>query len=304
MKKVFLSGLMIAGCTAAMAQPVISSANFDVNEPVTWKAVSGSLAPGASGANVTWDFSGLGSSNANTQIGGNCPGDTACNPFPAANRYVKVQTPYVTYSLMTISASGIEQIGTNNSIAVTRYTDPLTLYKFPMTYNQSYTDRFVYSAANRGTFTSLADGYGTLITPSATYTNTLRRKSVQYDTAIVGTLVSASVITTYSWVKGGVKHPLMTITITELPGQAPQTFTLYSSTLPTAIGTATPLDALITIYPNPAANSNIEINSSHCKVKAIKVADITGKVIYYKNTESGNTGNFLIPLKTFYRRYT
>jgi hypothetical protein len=97
------------------------------------------------------------------------------------------------------------------------YSNPETIKQFPATYNSTLNDNFSGLATitfgpatvniyRSGTYSYLVDAYGTLITPAATYPNTLRVKIHQYITdsmvysgVPLPTQLVHNISTTYFW---------------------------------------------------------------------------------------------------------
>jgi hypothetical protein len=183
MKKIFTIGILLCALVN-VAQPVILNGN---NVPAIGfnagiQSVSGAGSPGAGGANLTWDFS---SFSVNT-MGVVAIVDPALTPytttFPQANFCSKI-TPTGSstsiYSYEKISSTLWEAIATNYSGPGTGkdYTPNFeSNLKFPFSYGETFTDYFQSTTSAQYPVDITYDAYGTLITPSATYTNVVRIK--------------------------------------------------------------------------------------------------------------------------------
>ncbi|WP_265131055.1 hypothetical protein [Chryseobacterium oranimense] len=189
MKKLYFT-LLIFIIAKLGAQPVISAAHAVQPGPLTFYALDftqlGSLTPGPSGANVSWDFSQYTSATTINQVRYDCPGGNSnCSDanFPMANKMVSSgggSYAYFEYASNELSTLGTKS--TNSGITTySVYTNPSTELKFPVTYLQTFTDSWVShsipaSVTETGTHTVTVDAYGTLKTALGTFPNTLRVK--------------------------------------------------------------------------------------------------------------------------------
>src|SRR5688572_22728029 len=167
----------------AKAQPTLTAANFG---PVLGDHFSSKMGnymqPGNSGANQTWNFSGLAATATMTTD----YVSRAAAPFqsnvPAATLASKSSGN--DYEYITTTPTGIKTYGAYSAaqnVFVT-YSDPIEI-ALPKTYNSSSTDTYkaTYTAntmnfLRKGSMTITYDGYGTVITPAGTYNNVIRLK--------------------------------------------------------------------------------------------------------------------------------
>ncbi len=181
---VLLSALLIAATAAlprqAGAQPTIDQGNFAALPGEAFVLNNSAwMDPGASGADVTWDFSGLviGSTFTETYV------DPASTPeaasFPTATLALVAGAGYRYRSFDANGGYYLGQaLGAGSSMVV--YSDPEVTFQFPCTYATQWVDDLfgAYPPLNlvylTGTITAEADGYGTLILPYDTFTNVLR----------------------------------------------------------------------------------------------------------------------------------
>lgn len=219
-----LLSILIAGLHA---QPVATSANDPTpGSTFHYNYVDSSTAqPGGSGANQTWNFSGLVPNGlihtdewllpASTPYAANFPGtnlvqmttDTGGNTIYL---YHNATTAMTELKGMGFSFSGTPYIST--------YSDPQIIRQYPATFNSALSDNFFASAMitqgpvtinfyRYGNYSYLVDGYGSLITPVGSYPNTLRVKINQEMTdsmVYAGIPLPAQIIqhysTTYFWI--------------------------------------------------------------------------------------------------------
>ena len=169
--------------TASGVTPVIGDA-FKVKYATT----TAFNIPTAGGANVTWDYSKIvdsifvQTSNYISPVGlpktDSFPGATIA-AYDAANSLVAYLNP----TSSSLGLMGEYFFGANSSF--NRFSPQRTLYFFPSTYLNSYTDSFTYINPSFtagftviGYDTLLIDGYGTLKLPNGSYDNVLRQKIV------------------------------------------------------------------------------------------------------------------------------
>lgn len=192
MKKInFL--LIITVGMMAYAQPTVTRSAIDrINIPTTFRSgdvTSTSITAGAAGANVTWDFSAYTAANPVTATTNICPGQTNCFRFPTANRITNpIALDTYDFNIMTDTEATMvgSYFGPSLGNGTVTYTDPLIMYKFPITYQQQFNETYQFNTVSGAGNTSeagqesfIADGYGTVITPTGTYTNVLRVKRMR-----------------------------------------------------------------------------------------------------------------------------
>lgn len=142
---------------------------------------------GLTGANQTWDFSGLTQQAVNGEYYYNWhdPQDT-----PHGDRYpdafLAASTPDTQFVYYTFDGTTLELVGAVAEVPVfgtafSDYENNETETVFPLELGSSWSDEFNgdnvaggFSAPFNGTVSGEADGYGTLILPNGTYTNVVR----------------------------------------------------------------------------------------------------------------------------------
>ncbi|MBC7641108.1 MAG: T9SS type A sorting domain-containing protein [Flavobacterium sp.] len=106
-----------------------------------------------------------------------------------------------------------------------QFSSPDIIYNFPINFGNTDTSTSGYTTSiptlyyqNRVvTRTNIVDGWGTVITPNGTYTNTLRIKSniVQNDTTAIGSIGLPRIIRTsreLKWLDTSKKYPILIVT--------------------------------------------------------------------------------------------
>lgn len=247
--RLFLLLLFLPFCSTAQFT-LDASYNFDVGDSYTQHindSLSG-LQPGPSGANVTWDFSTYGTTSTapvNLQAANN-------NSYPNADVYFSQSG---TQSFFSTSNQALGFYGSSSSFGSLIYTNPEEQVRYPMSYGDSYTD---YKEGNNivagqvqditGTITVRADGYGTLITPAATYNNALRLQLIRKDSfRSQGQVTSTVTDTFYYWYAANIDF-----TVATLFGSGQQRVFNYIEAQ--ATNTLEAQAQALRLYPNPAAS--------------------------------------------------
>ncbi len=166
--------------TASTNNPV-SGDNFILNS-----CNSSGVALGAGGAGVTWDYHTLIITHSMPYDFVTCTSTPYCDSFAGSNLTAILDTGTLTkYVYFTTNASLFEDLGEHLPGGYLYNYKPQLINKYPIVYNTSYMDTninyFSHASGYTITYESVSiDGYGTLILPSGTYTNVLRRYSKSY----------------------------------------------------------------------------------------------------------------------------
>lgn len=190
----FLSAVSLFGM-AVNAQPVIQASDFypSIGDSYTINE-SNYINPGPNGNNVTWDFSGL-TSNASSTLNILAPDPT----FPNTTHNFELVGQINTHLKLTPQAFELVAEVTPNEII--NYSDPITIFQFPMTVGDMYTDTFDgifdqggFTIQRYGTIEVEVDGYGTIITPAGTFNNVLRIHSIRtVNDNFQGTVITSTI---------------------------------------------------------------------------------------------------------------
>ncbi|RYZ33470.1 MAG: T9SS type A sorting domain-containing protein, partial [Sphingobacteriales bacterium] len=219
-----------------------------------------------------------------------CPGDADCGTFPGANQVIGVSTSAKVFYAKT--ATSMEQHGELSSGNIT-YANPMKVMQFPMTFNQTFTDAYSSSGnggSKNGTITSTIDGYGTLKTPTGTYTNVLRQKVVDQATVVNAGGTMNMTITQYYWFVAGIHHHVMALLITEITGMPVQVPTSYVTTYTTktngggnvGIDEAELLASKVFVFPNPASD-RISVKANGLNIRSIDLYNVMGQKVLHKS---------------------
>ncbi len=258
--------------------------------------------PGAAGAGVTWDFSGITTSGTLNEYSFVDPSTTGhAAEFPGANVASEADGNYVYFK---ISPSEYTLFGVWVPTTTIYYSDPEELYVFPMTYGTTNSDDLYSEFYSGGDFIRSgsnelnADGYGTLILPSGTYTNVLRVKIEQdYSDEFVGLPFTFIYnFDLYYWFKEGVKGPLFQyfyqdINSAGIPSVV-ENYAINNDVDITSINDD-PSSILLNIFPNPA-NEYINISvATNVLLLTAELFDVTGKKVI-ENTVIASGNNVTI----------
>lgn len=288
MKKV-LPFLFSGIAVGALAQPTIQAGDFNPTIGQSFSIHRGDyVSPGSGGNNVTWDMSSMNSASViTTNV------EAANAGFPGTT--VTLNTVGETQLYLELSSSQYAIHGFYNSPnnLLFDYSDPSVLYEFPLSMSTNFTDDFVctytvngFQFERSGSQTVTADGYGTLITPSGTFTDVLRVHIVQDYSDFNSTIGSYDYLADiYVWMKAGYHNELASVsTLTSDLGNS--SYGLYLDA-PTNSISESEMEA-IRVFPNPVKDQ-LYIDHGDVEIDFIRLTDLNGKEIdveYTKTTGS------------------
>ena len=252
---------------------------------------------GNPGASQTWNYASL-ISTAKTQV------DSFLMPsatpyggtFPTAQIAVHQVAPNTDYYVYYHDdGSEYQRIG-NVQPDVVIYSNPANEFPYPVSYGSGFNDTYYSTYTNvssgftvdmAGTTALIADGAGTLILPSGTYSNILRVKGTrdEHDTIFsIPTVYYHILVTYYDYYQAFLYYPLLSITITDaIPSFGPAIHTKTVGFRSGTDGIHETISAIstITVSPNPSATGifQFRLNNNNEKISKIEVSDITGKVV-------------------------
>jgi hypothetical protein len=246
---------------------------------------------GASGENVTWDFSSLQSgSTVPVDIEENTSGD-----YPQANIFFEQQGASTYFGT---DANAFTFYGTASSGVSIVYSDGQDQMRFPFTYGDSYSDTFLGTIEifgqtfdREGTVDVTSDGYGTLMTPQGTYENSLRMRIVRNsEESAFGQVTATTTDTIYFWYEENTSFPIATYFRNYSDGDFTGQSFNYLDDGSVSIEDHEKLTA--SIYPNPAAEE-VKIEGLENEDFTIEVIDLSGKVLREgRNSESVDVSEF------------
>lgn len=182
MKKIFtLAAIAGLVTSTAIAQPVITSSmpTAPVGYSENIYTATASVAPGSGGPAVTWNISTLTPTLAGGVVLINPTTSPYASTFPSATICAKITpaTGPVMYAYEKVSSTKWETVANNYYGVGTGqdYTPNFESFlEFPFSYTNTFRDTFQKVGGSANTVDITYDGYGTLITPFATYTNVVR----------------------------------------------------------------------------------------------------------------------------------
>lgn len=309
MKQLFTPLLAILAMTAnpmlASSQPVLTAATSVPPAGYKVRTLNSDMvmmsAAGASGANQSWDISAI---TFDQQIDSlnfrTCGSTDDCGRYSGATILgVRPQVNGLATNYYMATTTALSLRGNKDSVSGQSfhhiYSNPLDVLRFPMTYQSAFVDSFaVFDTATNGTRNHyrkgvdsvLADGWGTLTTPSGTFTNTLRIKEtghLQDSTRdnFGNPVVTRSEYTVYRWHDAAHAFALAQSAEFNFGSNTIGSFVSYAD----VPGTATAVPALqyslpVTLSPNPAHSTVSLAIASSIGGASVTITDMTGRGVY------------------------
>jgi len=302
MKKNYLTTLLLLPVLffyqEITAQPTLTNANTSpqVGESFMYHLIDYTVgSEGASGANVTWDFSGL--IGTDTLIVNWV--DPSTTPYAASFSSLNICYEFGgIYDYYVSSSSDYSRQGGVQGGIVLAYSDPEKQIEYPCTFNSTFIDSFAVTFFNgvtfdrTGTITVTADAYGTVILPYGTFNDVLRLKAVEdyRDDFIGGPYLYNTEV--YLWYKPGIHYPILSFT-SFVSTIGSTTYGSYLDQSSVGINKTFAPEFNFNIYPNPA-NTFTNINYSIIKPAYVKISlnNLLGQEIKVLVNEKQPTGNY------------
>ncbi len=280
----FAAGILVAG--ALSAQPTLTQANHAPTIGETFTNVQGTwdgTIP-ASGANQTWDFSGLTMSS--TQVleykapvnctaymdfpGATIGGDADAGATFSYSDYTSTQQENYGYH---ITSQGVSQFYNNPEV--------MMVYPFTMgTTNSDYFESTFFSGVTwyrSGTTTIEAIGYGEVILPTGTISNVLLYKLEQDYQDSSTSLTNQYQSEIYLWAKPGYHNTVLGLTKFTFGGNSSYTSTYDSNP---SLGNSEIESTSLTIFPNPVEDV-INLNySNSADITEVLITNVAGQNVY------------------------
>lgn len=305
MKKIYLSLLLSAAGLVANAQLTQANHAFVGGEIfTTYQCDSTGITAGASGTGATWNYGSI-NTHSSTLVGYSVTVNTNTSyPMPG----LSLSSTGNNTSYYTSDPSDTKYWGGNilvGSIGATlTYTSGAFTAVYPMNLNTSTVAAIggsisVPALSQNGTFTgnagTIADGTGTLILPTGSYTNVVRVVTTQ--TINFTTPLANGTVTQKNWdyYSVGTKNSLFTIsasTVVTSLAPTPSSQTVVTRSAPSSVGVKESKANLISlsVFPNPSS-SQITLLTESNKANAVEIHDVTGKLISVYTFEN-NKVNF------------
>jgi len=317
MKKILLPALSLISSVSFGQSPTLTAANWNpvLNDSFSvYLCDTTGVNPGPPGSSVTWNFASLALSttiNPDTGMGyvlyshsgsgystlsgvpGNVMSTTThviITPTGIIAGGSQLETYYIEGATVTSNAGNY---GSPLYSAV--YSDPIDVMHFPFSMGGTFTDSYFggivfngITATEGGSVRVDADGYGTLILPSASYTNVLRIHTYQLfrDSAQIFGLptVTTDTLETYTWYQPNYHSGLLSIAILHTPDPAYNYKTVSYSKKQLANHEGIPylnnIESSLIAYPSPASSEiTIEFNTPSAQQLKISLYDMAGREV-------------------------
>lgn len=314
LKSLLMPVCITAISATAFGQSTLTGATFNpvIGDAFAIKVCNTTgVAPGASGAGITWNFSSLVPSSADTGRAISCfslPSSAPpCTNYPGTTIVIKgpsiakSTTAYLVANATKLSQNGYF-IHADTSLKLTNPADQL---RYPFTYGTTFLDTCegtfragpttAYEAHHIGYINVNCDGHGTLNLPgSVTHTGVLRVHTTQNFTDslnLFGTpLLKSYVISSYDWYKPNYHTALLTIQkITEVGNTVPDyEFIAYAVAPVTAVSDVDNKIDELQLYPNPASDLlNISYTTKGSEKVTVGLYDLMGREVAEIATKQG-----------------
>ncbi len=262
--------LLAAFPVAAWAQPTLNLGNMQPSIGTTFTFADAAYqSPGAAGANVTWDLSGLIPTTTPVSFTYVDPAaTTGAAYYPGATSAWQSGSGVVNYQ--AYSSTSLQDLGTWFGLGYVVFNDPIKNLPFPLSYNTSWSDDYAGTAEVFGTttidgsLTATVDAYGTLILPAASFTNVLRVRMTKVETTVTAGQTTTIVTESHLYLKAGIANPLLEqrTTTTTPAGGSPVVEQTLTYQLNAVIGLEEVLAApAVTVTPSLTAGP-VEVRTS------------------------------------------
>lgn len=267
-KKYFISFVILFSSLCIIAQPQLNSTDFPVvySSSIYSADISGLTSIGNAGPNQSWDFSGVPLTFDGTISVIPANSTPYFANFPSANycwRSTSNGNTFTEYEYHTLTSTNFVTIGSASANGLSILSNPNTIFTFPFVFNTTINDVYQYQLGSPITSVSTYDAYGTLSTPFGTFTNVIRKKTIESNDAY----------TYYVWFTTNPRAVIMDGAIS-----ASDAYLYVYDNMPLAASDLQEQN-LVDIYPNPASNVlNLIVNNS-ITIEKIAIIDFTGKII-------------------------
>ncbi|MEO6302439.1 MAG: T9SS type A sorting domain-containing protein [Bacteroidia bacterium] len=305
MKKFYLSLLSITFGLAVNAQTLTDANHSPIVGDMysTWQCDSfpgaAAISPGASGAGAMWNYVTIATHSSVVNNYTAVANGTSSYPIPG----IAVQSSINNISYYKSNGTDLNYWGGNISIgginATLTYSAGASIATYPMNLNTNQSavtggSITIPALSQNGTFTgnssTIADGTGTLVTPSGTFVNAIRvitSQTISFNVPLAtGTVTQKN----YDYYEAGVKNPLFTITTATASTSlgAPSSQTVVTRSNPSTVGIKENKQLLtdLLVFPNPASTA-VNFTTESKEAKTVTVYDVAGKLIEKQNLTDG-----------------
>lgn len=279
------------------AQPTITQSNIPlIGDNVTIALCSDPVNEGSSGANQTWDFSGLTENSQGTFMYVDPSTTPKADSFPDANLCGISWDG--SYSYYKVSPSALEAVGYVTPVppsdtAMIVFDGFEQIVQLPYTYNDDFLDNFdgtnyvpgVGALDFDGTLDFEADGYGTLILPTGTYTNVVRyhfnRSQTNY---FNGFPANTQTKEQWAWVSADYRFWLLLMEESFDGFNTTELVWYDKAPLSVITGVVSHEATDVSIYPNPTGKGEqVNISWASDEVATVSLFSLDGKLLQEKN---------------------
>lgn len=276
MKKIYSLILICTVSFSIKAQYTVTAAMAPVVGDIqrSWQADTTGIVPGSAGTNQIWNYFGV---TVSPTVAVTSTSYVAVNTAPnylsfvgatIANTSDGINYQYESYgSNVTLYGQG------NNTLSIV-YGNPLTICSLPFSYGMASSDTYSTSYVTGGntitalgSFTTTADGWGTLNMPGGkSYPNTLRLKVQSVTTGTNGAFTYTQTALGYSHLCSASKSSILSINISTTTAKS-GTFTSVSKNKNVSVNDAifagikeNYLNTNFSIYPNPTSGKEVSLS--------------------------------------------
>lgn len=245
------------------------------------------VAPGAAGANQTWNLAALATDSSMT-IERVVPSTTVNGmQFPTAT--VAEVSDAVTQYFRT-AADGIHFAGSDDGNAVIVHAPMGRYLPFPCTFGTVWSSpqhaTFSYedmTVTRTGTFSGNVDGYGTLIMPGGTVNNVLRVRWTHTLQDAMGPMTINYLYDSYAFFAAGQAHPIAElVTATTNMGGGPITNQFSRWTGDISTGIEEQRAGVLGLFPNPASDEvTLTWPAALGAPSTVSVVDMAGRTVLH-----------------------
>jgi hypothetical protein len=295
MKK-FLTLFLSCLSVFATAQVTLSQSSHGWNPGTNWIFVDGdtNITQGPSGMNQTWNFSTLTYQSPFSLQLINVAGTPYAGLFPQATTAINESSGFYDYLLTDATGNYYTGYGSASDTAI--YSDPQLFTPFPFAYGNNRTDFYQYANAYMsvsGNESFTADGTGTLILPSGSFTALRVHETInETDSANQMSYIQTDA---YEWFTASSSWPVLEIIY--------ETYTVGSSTFtdkyvrlnidPTGVAEQNNSSLAATVFPNPVKGQcTISASLDSPQKVTMEIFDLAGKLLLSENHGEQPAGNF------------
>lgn len=302
-KRIVFSICIVLTALSGLAQPIVNS-NIFPSVGTVYYSYSTSLpsGPGQSGANRTWNFSGLSfdpnevDSSTVFSVSMTQVRDSFLNGQIAIGDFTDT-----TYRVFSNNQQRCEMHGNTNRSEITRFSTPLNYLVYPLSFNNTFLSSTRVTGPQgviNANVTTTYDGYGTILLPDGqTHSNVLRVKTIQVGTGGSGGTTADTETVTYEWYLPTQFQSVFKLEINriEIFGNIIYDTSAVMSrvTLISAVEEPKVVESVV-LYPNPVKDGQIQLEIETNDVLSdvyLEVWDMSGRLVKSNRIEELVSGS-------------